>query len=229
SSDRAWYLLDYQRGKDLPEVFVSHIKRGVEVAAEDPDSILVFSGAMRLGPRSEAQSYYFVAEHFDWWGRARSVRRTKRHVASRAAVEEYARDSFENFVFSVCRFREIVGAYPKYITVVGFEFKRRRFVDLHAPAIGWPRGALEYEGLDPDPASRFDLAVMWTFRCVASQVPYETDPYGCRGVLASKRAERNPFKRTVAYAQSCPEMAEMLVYCGSQRYNGSLPWRRANA
>jgi hypothetical protein len=116
-------------------------------------------------------------------------------------VEEYARDSFENLAFSVCRFREIVGelqkpkepprsvgatlldetgAYPKFITVVigaasffagdsyessldrrpdvrqvGFEFKRRRFVDLHAAAIGWPRGALEYEGSKSDvPASR---------------------------------------------------------------------------
>lgn len=38
-------------------------------------------------------------------------------VRSRALTEEHARDSFENLLFSVCRFRELTGRYPQNITV----------------------------------------------------------------------------------------------------------------
>ena len=38
-------------------------------------------------------------------------------VKWRALTEEHARDSFENLLFSVCRFRELTGAYPQNITV----------------------------------------------------------------------------------------------------------------
>lgn len=41
----------------------------------------------------------------------------KDDVRSRALTEEHARDSFENLLFSVCRFRELTGSYPKNITV----------------------------------------------------------------------------------------------------------------
>lgn len=46
------------------------------------------------------------------------------NVRWRALTEEHARDSFENLLFSVCRFRELTGSYPRNITVsiltVGF-------------------------------------------------------------------------------------------------------------
>ena len=35
----------------------------------------------------------------------------------RTLTEEHARDSFENLLFSVCRFRELTGTYPYNITV----------------------------------------------------------------------------------------------------------------
>lgn len=38
-------------------------------------------------------------------------------VRGRALTEEHARDSFENLLFSVCRFRELTGTYPHNITV----------------------------------------------------------------------------------------------------------------
>lgn len=43
-------------------------------------------------------------------GQAESVR-------GRALTEEHARDSFENLLFSICRFRELTGHYPVNITV----------------------------------------------------------------------------------------------------------------
>ena len=41
-------------------------------------------------------------------------------MRSRALTEEHARDSFENLLFSVCRFRELTGSYPHNITVKTF-------------------------------------------------------------------------------------------------------------
>jgi hypothetical protein len=34
-------------------------------------------------------------------------------ITSRVFLEEFARDSYENLLFSLCRFREIVGKYPE--------------------------------------------------------------------------------------------------------------------
>lgn len=44
------------------------------------------------------------------------------NVRSRALTEEHARDSFENLLFSVCRFRELTGTYPQNITVSPYTF-----------------------------------------------------------------------------------------------------------
>lgn len=41
----------------------------------------------------------------------------KEDLRQRALTEEHARDSFENLLFSVCRFRELTGMYPHNITV----------------------------------------------------------------------------------------------------------------
>lgn len=60
-------------------------------------------------------------------------------MMNRMVTEEYARDSHENLLFSTCRFSEMTGQYPSKITVVGFEFKRQRFQDIHRYAIGYPQ------------------------------------------------------------------------------------------
>ena len=143
--DSSWYLLDYQRRADVPSALVKHIEEGVRITARDPKSVLVFSGGQTrrdAGPRSEGQSYWHVAEHFDWWGTG---------AGARATTEEYARDSLENVLFAACRFKEVVGRYPKRVTVVSYDFKRRRFVELLGPALHLP---LEFVGVAP--GGRFD-------------------------------------------------------------------------
>lgn len=55
----------------MPKAFVEHIRKGIEVTDSDSKALLVFSGGqtrVKAGPKSEAVSYYAVAEHFDWWG-----------------------------------------------------------------------------------------------------------------------------------------------------------------
>ncbi len=50
-------------------------------------------------------------------------------------------------LFSVARFREFTGAYPTRITVVGHDFKRRRFEQLHRRALRWPKFHFTYVGI----------------------------------------------------------------------------------
>ena len=217
-NDASWYLLGYQRGRDLPREFVKHARRGAELAAGRDDTLLVFSGGQTrrdAGPRSEAQSYWLLAEHFGWWGLG--------GVAARATTEEYARDSYENLLFSICRFREVAGDYPEAVDVVSFDFKERRFVDLHAPAIRFPRDAFHFEAVPVDGGSRFDAAAAAEGEAAAAAA-FEEDPYGCDGELHAKRRSRDPFHRGVPYGTVCPELGGLLAHCGDRLYQEALPW-----
>lgn len=44
SRDADWYLLDYQKGKDVPRALVGHIKGGLDELDADKNSLLLFSG-----------------------------------------------------------------------------------------------------------------------------------------------------------------------------------------
>ena len=89
------------------------------------------------GPRSEAFAYWQVAqillESMD------EEDEVKELLRNRMVTGEYARDSYENLLFSICRFSEMTGNYPNKITVVGFEFKRHRFENIHRRAINYPK------------------------------------------------------------------------------------------
>ena len=123
---RHWFLQSFQRGE--PPFYIEHIRAGIDVASRDPSSLLVFSGGQtrgEAGPRSEAQSYWNLAEHFRWWSTP--------EISGRTTTEEFARDSFENLLFAICRFKEWTGRYPQKIRVVSWAFKERRFA-LHREA-----------------------------------------------------------------------------------------------
>ena len=78
------------------------------------------------------------------------VETAKSFVHARATTENYALDSYQNLLFSIARFREFTGHFPRKITVVGYEFKRARFMELHREAIRWPIEKFSYIGADPD-------------------------------------------------------------------------------
>jgi hypothetical protein len=218
TNDAAWYLLAYQKNQGFPAIISSHIKKGIDLAAKDRGSLLVFSGGQTrkdVGPTSEAASYYYLAEEKKW-----SV-----VVKDRTYLEEYARDSFENLLFSVCRFREVQGYYPSSITVVGFDFKGPRFADLHRSTIGFPSSNFTYVGL-PSPAQfNQERAVRGEADAAKS---FELDKFGCNPTypaLNDKRQKRNPFSRTVPYTLACPELVELLTWCGPGEFPvASLPW-----
>jgi hypothetical protein len=208
-----WVLLDYQRGEVA--CYVEHVRRGVELAAERAEALLVFSGGQsrrEAGPRSEGLSYYHVAEYLGWFG--------KPEVAGRAVTEEFARDSFENLLFGICRTREWTGWYPERVRVVSWRFKQERF-QAHLRAIGYPEERFVYEGVNDPP----ELGQALRAEAVARR-KYEADPYSGQCEFREKRRERNPFRRQHGYLTSCPEVAGLLRHRGPELYAGALPWRR---
>lgn len=127
------FVEPYQNQSDSQDTFIHDIKAGVEAAAAVTAALLLFSGGETwkdAGPSSEAQSYWSAAESEVWFG--------KEDVRLRTLTEEFARDTFENLMFSVCRFRGSTGHYPTNITVVSYDFIKLRFTDVHRHALRFP-------------------------------------------------------------------------------------------
>ncbi|XP_040995911.1 LOW QUALITY PROTEIN: uncharacterized protein C57A10.07-like [Juglans microcarpa x Juglans regia] len=212
----SWFLESYQKNPGQAATFVRHIQEGVEIAAKDDAALLLFSGGETrkdAGPRSEAQSYWSVAESRGWFGK-------KENMRWRALTEEHARESFENLLFSVCRFRELTGTYPYNITVVSYDFKEERFAHLHRSAIGFPESRFFYLGTPASLTSK--EAALKGEALVRTQ--FHGDPYGCQGSLFRKKLKRDPFHRSIPYPNGCPEIEGLFKYCGTAPYPGSLPW-----
>lgn len=210
--ERNWVLLDFQRAEVA--CYAGHIERGVELAAANPQALLIFSGGqsrLEAGPVSEAFSYYWIAQYYGWFGHP--------EVAARTVTEEFARDSFENLLFGLCRFKEWTGAYPHSATFVSWAFKQARF-ELHRAAIRWPRERFEYAGANDPP----DLAQALAAEA-RTKAGYQADPYSSGSEFAAKRRSRNPFERQHGYAASCPELAGLFDHRGPELYAGPLPWQ----
>lgn len=213
-----WILEDFQKGQ--VETFLKHIEKGVELAANDSSALLLFSGGQTreaAGPRSEGLTYWMAAEASGWYGHAADG------IQNRTLAEEYARDSMENLLFSVCRFNQVVGRYPHNIKVVSFGFKKVRFVDVHRKALRFPAHRFQFYGIDPDGTD--GMRGLSAHERSQAMGPFAGDPYGCNTpVLSGKKETRNPYLRYHPYPQGCPELAPLFRHCGRSVFNGPLPW-----
>jgi hypothetical protein len=243
-TESAWKLLDYQEHQGLPEIISSHINAAINITLHDLRALLVFSGGQTridAGPISEGLSYYLYSKRLE----------LLQSIEPRVGTEEFARDSFENLLFSICRFYEMTGVYPSRVTVVGFDFKMYRFRDLHRKAIKYPSTHFEYVPLDPKvPFPAFDAAKALAGEKAAYEA-FEKDMYGCAkqspnvlgapapisalrganqaqhiseppsGELLAKRLSRNPFHRTIPYDHSCPDIEKLLHWCGPAMFTGN--------
>ncbi|RZR93952.1 hypothetical protein BHM03_00022545 [Ensete ventricosum] len=266
-SEDSWFLEPYQNNPGQAATFLAHIQEGVESAAKDEGALLLFSGGETrkdAGPRSEAQSYWAVAESKGWFGILLTcvfdttgalflVLTGKRdNIRSRAHTEEHARDSFENLLFSVCRFRELTGSYPQNITVSFY-----CFAIVHGVLFCVHHGSLmnsicfkcwcqvvSYDFKKERFAHLHRLAIgfpeerfFYTGTPAAPgakeaaekgeafvQAQFQEDPYGCLGSLHKKRLKRDPFHRFIPYPKGCPELKSLFNYCGPVPYPGTLPW-----
>ena len=209
--DENWSLLDFQKGEG--PCYAGHVRCGVETAAADPRSLLLFAGTQsraEAGPRSEAQSCLWIAQHYEWFGAP--------EVAARAVTEEFSRDSFENLLFGICRFKEFTGAYPSRVSFVSWNFKEGR-IELHREAIRWPKERFRYVGANNPPEIAQALAAE-----ASTRASYIADPYSGTPALRAKRDSRNLFRLQHGYFTSCPELAGLFRHTGPQLYEGDLPW-----
>lgn len=229
--ENQWVLQPFQRSDPLVnkpsehETFIQHILTAATITHNDPRTLLVFSGGKTTNaPRAEAESYGIILKHIV------DNNAVLFPAGVRYALETYATDSYQNLVFSIIRFRQLTGAYPRSITVVTHAFKERRFLELHAPAIKWPNHRIRVQGLNPPfvldelnfvQRGEFERA----YRCFAE------DPYGVRMPLLQKRLARNwnTDKAHVFLGWKLePEVMGLLEWQGGmsgwETYPRRLPW-----
>lgn len=200
--ESCWYLQSFQHGQ-VP-LFLEHIRRAIEEAANDPKSLLVFSGGQTrpgVGLRTEAHSYFAAAEAMGFFADFDGT-----NVYDRSISEDFAKDSLENLMFSVCRFKQIVGHFPRKITVVGFPFKGPRFIELHRKAINFPLENFKYIGVEVRGIKQGHITD-------GAYTDFKNDLYGCGSKLKQKRESRNPYHHLHAYKDSCPDMTHYLDAC----------------
>lgn len=209
-----WHLVDFQiEGYDHLSM-KHHILLSISELNQDPKSHLIISGGetkKEAGPISESLSYYMLAKKL--------FKNDEELILERISTETFARDSFENVVFLICRFYEIFGTYPERITIVGFEFKRKRFLDLHLEtALLFPKEKVVYIGNAPDPKDITDKEEKERYFKEIDENEYkfavslfETDWYGINSGLLKKKMKRNPFNRYHGYVQSNPHLADFLI------------------
>lgn len=263
-SPNHWYLAPFQyEGRDHL-AFIKHAVVGVETLLNDLDhSILLFSGSQTkrsAGNVSESQSYYFLIWKLLQWIRdgkaapeAFQQEKTILHVCDRIlgkliqlnitleelftehiSTEEFALDSFENLLFSICRFYELAQQYPSQVIIVGFGFKKERFVKYHAESIDYPVEQVEYISIEPKPQYADQNKIRLYFEDLKLQEKknalelFKSDWYGTKHPLHTKKSSRNPFNRVHGYIlpldlnQPVENDKEYFL----ENIKGKMPWSK---
>lgn len=230
--EKNWHLAPFQKsnpdtGKPGEQgTFVQHVQAGLDalllgVDAESPvKSILVLSGGATkssLTSMSESRSYYHAALAQELaqgnFGGGRA------HQAFRKGwvlLEEHATDSFQNLLFSILLFRRTTGVYPKRIRVITHAFKAKRFLELHAPAIRWPKERVQVQGIDPVMSSA-ELESTLCGEDKHGRAPWKEDPLGTGKLLGDKRRQRGWDERAI------DELTEDLEESVKELVRGTLP------
>jgi len=196
ASESDWLLAPFQTGET--PTFTSHITTALKLLASSPSSLLIFSGSSTRAEtrKSEAQSYFDLCFDNDFWDLDKDG-----ILRERVLLEEQALDSFGNLVYSVILFWKKTGRWPEMITIVSHAFKEGRFMELHVPAMRWPRERVRFVGVDPgymiEGSAEFDAVRTEEVRRGERERGYkewERDPTGRGGKLREKRKGRNPWQ-----------------------------------
>lgn len=205
-----WSLAPFQFEGNDHLCFVEHVKQSLDELKKDDDALLIISGGQTKkgsGPKSEAYSYFQLAKAIY----------SDDSLFDRIGLEEFARDSFENVLFLICRFFEYEGSYPQRITVVGFEFKRERFVKHHLQeALDFPEEKVCYIGNAPDPEGDEYQRAKYFEDLESSEIKhalshFQKDWYGIGESLLAKKKQRNPFKRVHGYGNSNQQLLPLFL------------------
>lgn len=86
-------------------------------------------------------------------------------------------------------FRKATGKYPKQIRVITHAFKAKRFLELHAPTIKWPKNRIQVQGIDPVmPKDALRSTLLGEEK--SGYAAWEQDPMGTGDLLGGKRQVR---------------------------------------
>jgi len=219
---RHWKLMEHQKRENHLSAFLKHIAVGIDLVANNPNALLMFSGGStrsEVGPFSEGSTYWKVAENCDYGPFERF-----QNIKGRAFTEDYAMDSFQNIMFSICRFYEVTGRYPSSITAISWSYKKTRFEKLHRRALMYPEGQFRFLGVDGE-VNITNSA--WEFEKMAIE-RFKEDMFGCYLKLKETRIGRNPYFRSLPYPHQCPHLSELFNVCadstGFEKLNLNLPW-----
>ena len=215
--EASWFLEEYQKTEGQGRALMAQMRAGVHAIASNPEALLVFSGGktrLDAGSVGEAASYWLASRAARWFGFDVD------NVERRAFTEDHARDSLENVLFSVARFRELTGKVPRNLTVVSYEFKRERFARDIARRCGG-RDRLTSRRHRRRVAGRETSSARSR---VAVRAAFAKDPYACAGVLGKKRAGRDPFNVGQPYERTNPDLADLFRHCAATTFEGPLPW-----
>lgn len=201
SSPDDWYLASFQTEGNDHLYFKEHIQRSLECLKQNPHGSLIISGGAtkkEAGEVTEAESYYNLAKSLN------------KDISPRIYLEPYATDSLENVIFLICRFYEVHHKYPRSIAIIGFEFKRTRFMKYHLPALGL--FVAEYIGNNPEPSTNQEdyYAELSANEHNHAVRHFAIDPYGRSMPLLGKKRDRNPFRRFHKYGETNPRLSEFL-------------------
>lgn len=214
ADDEFWALLPFQKGE--PKFYCEHIKEGVRLTHSTPGGVLIFSGGRTradYGNWSEASSSLTVAKSAQWWELG-----ALQHP--RVLTEEFATDSYENLLFSLCRFYLQFGFFPLHVHVVGWKFKEERFRS-HASALRFPAERFAYHGVN-NPVD-LNSAIQQESRVTHL---FKEHPFGTHPEILSKRASRNPFGMRAPYANFVPPLTPFFSTTGNTAdlSSGIFPW-----
>lgn len=230
-----WYLAPFQHEGRDHIAFIKHSILAIEQLVQDTEhQLLLFSGSQTkkvAGPISEAQSYYYMARKILLW--AASNKKFPRsleveHIIINScqniinklnhmkisvdelftnfiSTEEFALDSFENLIYSIYRFQQITKKYPEQITIFGFGFKKKRFLDYHSKAIDFAIDNITYVSIDPVPDYKDSYRLDAYLKDLLLKEEenalklFRNDWYGVKPPLSTKKRDRNPYFRFPAY------------------------------
>lgn len=216
------------------------------------------------GPVSEAQTYFFLiwkivkyVEHDDGLSKLpnefdeeiielleqinsfiKKIGQTVDELFTSGEInnEEFALDSFENLSYSICRFKEITHHFPQKIIIIGFGFKKERFINYHAKALDIPPEMIEYISIEPKPLNYTEKQLEVYFDDVKKMENknalklFQNDWYGQQSPLFDKKLNRNPYCSIANYKDLDFLKLNDIVTDSESHYDkyikGKMPWSK---
>ena len=177
----------YDKGKiyaEFPEdkeVYKKQLLALIRTLKRGDFDVLVFSGGYTRKEIKKSEARGMLD-----WAKDLGLNLENFRAQKKIILEEYARDSFENLLFSICRFYQVFKTFPKEITVCGWEFKENRIKTI-AETLKIPN--FRYLAIGKKDASDLDLTL------------FQNDPLHQGKLFIRKRRKRNPWRKHHPYGK----------------------------